>query len=405
MPGRTKLTHPLKLALTTQLLFLCILPYSRVHISQLVAVEHSLSQKRASYLVICGEPNRDVSQIDCSTVMIGTKGRPLIRPLASSAEYLDVNGDGFLDVLLRLNEDYSAIRGTTSLGLTGSMYSGMPIGDSWYVADRDTGTGAMLALYAGSIQAAQPTCTLGPFRGTFREIPAGGRLIPNGIASACGVAKPCPGTEVTADTPLPAFNFFMDGFRVNMSTSPVCVTVTTTAITCDSGVHTTAILGDAIYFLDQCAGYAGDSGVGTGTGGTTSFSFTVPPGELYSLVFAGETPATQCVDFSYTINISPCSVLCLQEDSSGDQITFSSERGTFLFRSCRFSFTLTGRGTGSRRGSLVTLTDYEPRLRVVARYDESTKRGSASVVYSPFNFSTTITDRNITDNTCQCRNP
>jgi hypothetical protein len=190
-----------------------------------------------------------------------------------------------------------------------------------------------------------------------------------------------------------------------MSTSPACVTVTTTAIACASGVHTTAVVGDLINFVNMCDGYAGDSGVGTGASGTTSFSFTVPPGELYSLVFAGETPATPCAAFSYTISISPCSVQCIQDDSSGDQLTFSSERGTFLFRSCRLGFTLTGRGTATRKASQVSLIDFEPHLRVLAKYDESTKKGSASVVFFPSNFSTTIIDRNITDNTCECRIP
>jgi hypothetical protein len=405
MPRKSGLTNALRLALASQILFLCALPHGPTNSSGLAAAENFQLQKRATYLVICGEPDRDVAQINGQTVMIGAQAGPGIRPLARSGEYRDVNGDGLLDLLLLLTEDYSTLRYTKGLQLTGSTYSGIPIGGSWYLADKDTATGAILSLSAGSVQAVQPGCTLGPFRGTFGDSPVGGRLIPNGISSTCGVTKPCPGTEVTIDTPLPDFNSFQDAFRVNQSTLPACVTVTTTAISCASGVHTTAILGDQISFVDMCAGYAGDSGSGTGTGGTTSFSFTVPPGELYSLVFVGETAATQCADFSYSISISPCSVLCIQDDSSGDHITFSSERGTFSFRSCQPGFTLTGAGTATRKGSLVTLTAYEQRLRVLARFDESTKRGSASIVFFPFNFSTTITDRNITDNTCRCRNP
>ena len=401
---KTNLTPTFKLALSAQLLLLCILTYSQGHSSRLVAARNSVLQKTARYLVICGEPNRDVSQINSSTVMIGSAGGSDISPLASGAEYRDVNGDGFRDLLLPLNEGESTPGSIGALRLTGSTYSGIPVGGSWYLADRDSGTGTILALHVGSVQSG-PTCSLGPFRKSFGDMPVAGRLIPNGIVSSCGVAKACPGTEVPVTNPQPLFNSVQDAFRTLMSTSPACVTVTTTAISCSSGVHTTAIIGDHINFSDMCDGYAGDSGVGTGPGGTTTFSFTVPPGELYSLVFVGETAGTQCADFSYSISISPCIVLCIQDDSTGDQITFSSERGTFLFRSCRFGFTLTGAGTATRKGSQVTLLDYEPRVRVVARYDESTKKGSASVVFIPTNFSATIIDRDITNNTCECRNP
>jgi hypothetical protein len=403
---KSNLTRMLRFALSIQILLLCVLPYARGH-SNRFSTMGSLPQTRAAYLVVCGDASSDVSQINASTLNISTQAGTIVKPTVTGLEYRDVNGDGIPDLLVRLNEDYSTLRETKGL-LTGSTYSGVPVTSNWYLVERDTERGSILAMSAGSIQVVQPTCTLGPFTRAFRtDVPVAGRLIPNGIASSCGVVKPCPGTEITLGTPGPDFNSFQDTFRTNMSTVPVCITVLTTAVSCASGVHTTAIVGNQISFLDMCEGYVGDSGVGTGTAGTTTFSFNVPPGQLYSLVFTGETPGIQCAEFTYTISISPCTVRCVQDDTTGDLITFGGpDSGFWQFRSCRFpGFTLTGAGTATRKGSVVTLTDYESLVRVVAQFDESTKRGSASIFFSPFNFSARITDRNITDNTCQCRNP
>jgi hypothetical protein len=402
--GKTTLKRALRLGLSIQMLFFCILLPGPFRKSGRVAAEKLPNEKTALYLVISGEPDRDVFQIDRSTLLIAGQTGTGIKPSSSGFEYKDVNGDGLLDLLLLLNDD-SAVRQAKGSRLTGATYNGVAIDGSWYVAERDSSRGTISRLFAGSIQTAVPSCTLGPFRRTIGEELFAGRLIPNGVASTCGVTKPCPGTDVTFDTG-EDFNGFLDPFRVNMSTRPVCVTVTTTAFSCASGVHTTAILGDLVSFTDLCHGYAGDSGGGTGTGGTTTFSFTVPPGELYSLVFMGETPLAQCDDFGYTISISPCTVLCLQDDSTGDQISFSSSspRGVYLFRSCQFQFfTLTGTGSVFKRGSIVTLTDPgNSGPRVLARFDESTKKGTASVIFPIINFRSTITDRNIADNSCTC---
>jgi len=356
----------------------------------------------AMSLVVLGAPLLDVSEIDPSTIYLSGKERTRVTPVRNDIQHKDVNGDNLPDLVFRL-EGVQPGAGT-GLELSGSTYNGGSIKSSWYIASADKRTGAMRSIFPGRVLTPQAGCTLGPFTRSIGDEPLAGRLVQNGIVSSCDTTKTGPGTEV-ADGFGPFFNGTFDIPRFNMSANPICVTVTTTALTCASGVHTTAIVGDHISFFDMCDGYAGDSGVGTGTSGTTSFSFNVPSGQIYTLVFVEQTIQAQCAQFTYTLQISPCTVRCIQDDSSRDNIRFSPTFGIYEFTSCRFAFTLTGRGTITKRGTVVTLSDYSGGIRVLARFDEAVGKGSAFVQYTPFNFSSVITDRNLSDNTCDCSSP
>ena len=399
----SKRTPSLIFAFCIPLLFFSILP-----VLPKILADNSSSQthddrsdkEMALSLVILGEPRLDVTQIEPSTVFV-SRQETRIEPDFRRVEHKDINGDGLADLVFPLNGDHPGIGFTKGLKLSGSTYNGGSIEGSWYIAGADKRTGVTQVIFASETQTPQAGCTLGPFTRTIDNQPLAGRLIQNGIAASCSATKTCPGTEVAGGQgPFP--NGIFDGPRFNMSTSPICVNVTTTALNCSSGVHTTAIVGDHIAFFNMCDGYAGDSGAGTGTNGSTSFSFTVPPGEIYSVVFVEQTLQAQCAQFTYTIGVSPCSILCIQDDTSRDSIRFSSTAGTYEFTSCRYFLTLTGRGTITRRGSVVTLTDYSGGLRVLARFDEAVKKGSATIQYLPLNLSSTIIDRNISDNTCGC---
>lgn len=104
---------------------------------------------------------------------------------------------------------------------------------------------------------------------------------------------------------------------------------------------------------------------------------------------------------SVTTTIAPPFNLCLQDDSSRSILQFNSSTGDYLFSSCQ-GVTLSGRGTITVKGSVVTLQDSTSDRRVLARIDSSVLKGTATVqLFSPARLFT-ITDRNTADNTCGC---
>lgn len=93
--------------------------------------------------------------------------------------------------------------------------------------------------------------------------------------------------------------------------------------------------------------------------------------------------------------------ICLQDDSNGNIIQFSSATGAYLFTNCA-GLTLGGTGTVMIKGGVVTLTDTRPDRRVLAKIDRSTNKGTASIQLVTSGKTFTITDRNTADNSCVC---
>jgi len=93
---------------------------------------------------------------------------------------------------------------------------------------------------------------------------------------------------------------------------------------------------------------------------------------------------------------------CLQDDSNPGNVVFVNARtGDYLFTPSGGT-SLSGTGTISRTGCTITLTDNPPDRKVQGNIDPCTKTGSASVqIFSP-KIKVTITDKNMSDNTCSC---
>ncbi len=92
---------------------------------------------------------------------------------------------------------------------------------------------------------------------------------------------------------------------------------------------------------------------------------------------------------------------CLQDDSNPGNVVFVNARtGDYLFPSGGTS--LSGQGTVTRNGCTITLTDSPPDRRVQSTIDPCTKTGSASVQIFSSKIKVTITDKNMSDNTCSC---
>lgn len=94
--------------------------------------------------------------------------------------------------------------------------------------------------------------------------------------------------------------------------------------------------------------------------------------------------------------------ICLQDDSNGNLLQFNSTTSDYQFTRCRSGLTLGGTGTLTRKGNLITLQHTTADRRVSAQIDTSTKKATASVQVFSQGTTFTITDRNMTNNTCSC---
>lgn len=92
---------------------------------------------------------------------------------------------------------------------------------------------------------------------------------------------------------------------------------------------------------------------------------------------------------------------CVQDDSSGSILQFSSVTGAYQFSDCH-GFVATGTARLTVRGSITTLQDNQNDRRVLATIDRSANRATASLQFFSPGRQFTITDRNITNNMCSC---
>ena len=93
--------------------------------------------------------------------------------------------------------------------------------------------------------------------------------------------------------------------------------------------------------------------------------------------------------------------VCLQDDSnSASVLLINSSTGEYRF--CCGGKVFTGIGTVVKQGLLLTLTHTAIDRRLLAKVDFSVNKGSASLQSPPGILKCSITDRNITNNTCAC---
>jgi len=80
---------------------------------------------------------------------------------------------------------------------------------------------------------------------------------------------------------------------------------------------------------------------------------------------------------------------------------FNSSTGDYLF--CCDGQSSTGRGTVSKTGSTITLSDSSADRRVQASVDVAQNRATASLRLVLINTFCTITDKDIRNNNCSCQ--
>jgi hypothetical protein len=92
---------------------------------------------------------------------------------------------------------------------------------------------------------------------------------------------------------------------------------------------------------------------------------------------------------------------CLQDDSNpGTVLLWNTHTGAYKF--CCGGSTYTGTGTVVSKGSIYTLTHNQGDRRVTATLDGASNKGSATLQSPPGTSRCSITDRNLSNNSCSC---
>lgn len=94
--------------------------------------------------------------------------------------------------------------------------------------------------------------------------------------------------------------------------------------------------------------------------------------------------------------------LCVQDEGTGNVLAFNLSTGVYSFINCSSGLTVNGTGTLTKRGCTVVLDSVAADRRIRLQVDTCQKTGTASVQLLSVGKSFTISDRNITNNTCRC---
>jgi hypothetical protein len=93
---------------------------------------------------------------------------------------------------------------------------------------------------------------------------------------------------------------------------------------------------------------------------------------------------------------------CLQDDGNPTTVLlFNTLTGDYRF--CCSGSVFVGKGTVVKQGNIWTLTHNTTDRRVLARLDVNSSSGTASLQTPPGTTRCTITDRKLTNNSCQCQ--
>lgn len=81
---------------------------------------------------------------------------------------------------------------------------------------------------------------------------------------------------------------------------------------------------------------------------------------------------------SFTVTVTLLNI-CIQDNRSGDTLRFNSTTGQYVYTRCKDKLTLTGTGSVTTGGGLITLTDNRADRRISAGYNPGTLTGRANV--------------------------
>jgi 6-phosphogluconolactonase len=117
-----------------------------------------------------------------------------------------------------------------------------------------------------------------------------------------------------------------------------------------------------------------------------------PAGPSFGVTSMVAFPSKDCALFEF----------CLQDESSPTRrLQLDRSTGDYLFVDCA-GLTIGGKGKLTVQGGVITLEHTASTGRVTARIDAASRRGTASIQVLSLGRTFTITDMNITNNTCSC---
>ena len=97
--------------------------------------------------------------------------------------------------------------------------------------------------------------------------------------------------------------------------------------------------------------------------------------------------------------------ICLQDESNGNVLSFSSATGLYSFSVCQQALTLTGTGIVRQRGCVITLEANASDRRLFASTETCVKIGAANLRLTAPDQVFSIVDKNTANSICTCGGP
>jgi hypothetical protein len=310
---------------------------------------------------------------------------------------IDVIDTDGTSVLLEIDNSITAARAAETSCIT-AVSSGTYFVEVRHFSAAGTGT---YELMVAACTGGQGGCPSSEFSATLGAGPGAvhgqqtGRLFRDGITSSCESPKAC---SIFTNTGLRTFDAWT--FR-NTGNTDACVRVDFQS-NCGTanGIQSEAYLGN----FDPnniCTNYLADFGFSL-IFSNASYSFIVPAGATFTVVFNENDPGTGCPNYKFTLSGIPCFDICVQDDAGRGFIQISSFTGSYSFTRCvKPTYSLAGTGVLTTSGCKILLNDQGSGRNVSFVVNPCTAKGNGTVALTG-KPTTAISDTNIFDNTCSC---